>query len=68
MRTATSTHTLMRPKSSSFLVRMNIKVVGWWNRAASRSELTSLDEHDLRDIGMTSSGAQFEADKPFWCD
>lgn len=35
-------------------------------RQRARRELTRLDEHMLRDIGLSRSQALFESDKPFW--
>jgi len=35
-------------------------------RVYSRYELMSLNEGDLRDIGLTRGEAEFEAAKPFW--
>ena len=36
------------------------------NRAKSRFELSTLGDHELWDIGMTRSAAEFDATKPFW--
>jgi uncharacterized protein YjiS (DUF1127 family) len=42
-------------------------LVGEWQcRANSRSELKTLNEHDLSDIGLTLGGAKSEASKHFW--
>ena len=38
----------------------------WQQRAAGRRELMNLTERDLRDIGITRSEAEAEANKPFW--
>jgi uncharacterized protein YjiS (DUF1127 family) len=38
----------------------------WRQRARSRRELLALDDHMLRDIGVTRIDAQYEAAKPFW--
>ena len=35
-------------------------------RRRARRELIRLDEHMLRDIGLSRSQALFEAHKPFW--
>lgn len=35
-------------------------------RQRARRELARLDEHMLRDIGLSRSQALFESDKPFW--
>lgn len=38
----------------------------WRRRARSRRELRELDEHLLRDIGVSRGVAEHEAAKPFW--
>lgn len=42
----------------------------WWRAARHRYRtrllLAEMDETMLKDIGLTSSEAQFEAEKPFW--
>jgi uncharacterized protein YjiS (DUF1127 family) len=38
----------------------------WQQRSAGRRELMNLTERDLRDIGISRSDAEAEANKPFW--
>ncbi len=38
----------------------------WYQRARQRRRLAQLDEHLLRDIGITPEQARREARKPFW--
>lgn len=38
----------------------------WRRRAKERRELASLDHRTLRDLGISSTDVQFEANKPFW--
>ena len=38
----------------------------WWQRGRSRHVLATLDDHHLRDIGVTRADAQLESEKPFW--
>jgi uncharacterized protein YjiS (DUF1127 family) len=38
----------------------------WRQRTHDRQELAKLDHRTLRDLGLTESGARFEANKPFW--
>jgi uncharacterized protein YjiS (DUF1127 family) len=38
----------------------------WQERARGRRQLLLLDEHVLRDIGITRLQAEAEANKPFW--
>ena len=38
----------------------------WQERAAERAHLASLDDHLLKDVGLTRAQADVEARKPFW--
>lgn len=38
----------------------------WWQYSCSRSELESLSDKCLQDIGISRCEAEFEAAKPFW--
>ena len=38
----------------------------WTERARQRRQLAELNDHMLRDIGVTRADAWAEADKPFW--
>jgi len=38
----------------------------WHQRARQRRHLAQLDEHLLRDVGITPEQARREARKPFW--
>ena len=38
----------------------------WRRRARDRRELATLDERGIRDLGLSPSSIQFEANKPFW--
>ena len=40
----------------------------WRRRARDRRELAKLDHRALRDLGLSASQVQFEANKPFWRD
>jgi uncharacterized protein YjiS (DUF1127 family) len=42
------------------------QLAGWWHNMRSRTELESLDDKCLQDIGLTRCTADFEAAKPFW--
>ena len=37
-----------------------------WRRHRSRRQITQLDAHMLKDIGVSFSEAEAEANKPFW--
>ena len=38
----------------------------WRRRAQERRELVNLDHRTIRDLGLSPSEIQFEANKPFW--
>ena len=38
----------------------------WQSRARSRRHLDTLDDHLLRDVGLTRDDVRHELDKPFW--
>jgi len=38
----------------------------WRRRARERRELANLDHRTIRDLGISPSAIQFEANKPFW--
>ena len=38
----------------------------WGQRRRQRQDLAELDDHSLRDIGITRQAAALETDKPFW--
>lgn len=38
----------------------------WFDRHGQRQKLRELDDHMLRDIGLSRAAADHEADKPFW--
>jgi uncharacterized protein YjiS (DUF1127 family) len=57
-----------RPRISALpaLRRASVMIGEWRRRARSRRELLALDDHMLKDIGITRVGAQYEAAKSFW--
>jgi len=48
------------------LRRFSAMIGEWRRRARSRRELLALDDHMLKDIGITRVDAQYEAAKSFW--
>ncbi len=38
----------------------------WRRRTKERKELATLDARALRDLGLSASDVNFEANKPFW--
>jgi uncharacterized protein YjiS (DUF1127 family) len=43
-------------------------VARWLDRARSRRALADLNDHLLRDVGLTAAEARRESAKPFWLD
>jgi uncharacterized protein YjiS (DUF1127 family) len=58
----------LRPRISVLpaVRRLPAAIGEWRRRARSRRELLALDDHMLKDIGITRADAQYEAAKPFW--
>lgn len=54
------------PPISRLLMAVAIKVARWETNGRTRKALEKLDNHMLRDIGLTPAEAQAEWDKPFW--
>jgi uncharacterized protein YjiS (DUF1127 family) len=54
------------PAAGPALARAWATVRGWAARARGRNELAEIDEHLLKDIGMTRSDVLMETRKPFW--
>jgi uncharacterized protein YjiS (DUF1127 family) len=48
------------------LLRALLVVEGWLDRHHQRQSLLELDDHMLRDIGISRNDAEAEAKKPFW--
>lgn len=46
--------------------RLSASVSVWLERRRARKELGALDDHMLRDIGLTRYEAEQIASKPFW--
>lgn len=46
--------------------RVLAKFVEWRRRSHDRTELASLDDRMLADIGITRADAEFLSSKPFW--
>jgi uncharacterized protein YjiS (DUF1127 family) len=61
---------LERPQSLPPLARvlmgLTVTVMQWELRHRSRRSLSRLDDHLLKDIGVSQTEAQAEWDKPFW--
>ena len=51
----------IHPFAAAFVV-----IARWMERTRQRNALAALDDHSLRDIGITRIKATSEAEKPFW--
>lgn len=56
------------PPVSRMLVVLGLELARWHSRSRSRRALARLDDHMLRDIGLSEQSRAHEADKPFWRD
>lgn len=54
------------PVLAKWALTVAVQLIAWDHRQRSRRALGQLEDHMLRDIGLTSSTAFEEADKPFW--
>lgn len=52
--------------AATFALQLAVVFVRWSERHRSRAALHELDDHLLRDIGLTRREAHKEAGKPFW--
>jgi uncharacterized protein YjiS (DUF1127 family) len=57
---------LLGRRAASWLGRFHDTIRLWQDRASGRQQLLRLDDHVLRDIGITRLQAEAEASKPFW--
>ncbi|HSC85457.1 MAG TPA: DUF1127 domain-containing protein [Pseudomonas sp.] len=44
------------------------QVLRWWWLAEQRRRLAMLDEHALKDIGLSRGDVMQESERPFWDD
>ena len=56
----------LRPRLAAWTRRAIELVLGWQEVARQRRALLALDEHLLKDIGITRADAEREASRPFW--
>jgi uncharacterized protein YjiS (DUF1127 family) len=55
--------TLLRP---GLFGRMLSSLLDWQSRAGERHRLATLDDHMLKDLGLTRADVEHEVRKPFW--
>jgi len=51
---------------AAFLAYCFETLLAWQDRAGMRHHLRSLNDHQLKDIGLTRADVEREACKPFW--
>jgi uncharacterized protein YjiS (DUF1127 family) len=63
------------PVNASVVVPLQTRPVSWratlreaWRRHRSRLRLVELDDHMLKDIGLSRADVWRECSKPFWQD
>ncbi|RGP36022.1 DUF1127 domain-containing protein [Pseudotabrizicola alkalilacus] len=54
------------PPLSRLVLAAAVRVVVWEDRRRTRKDLSRLDTHLLRDIGIDPMTAEAEANRPFW--
>jgi len=54
------------PPISRLLMGFAVTVAQWEMNIRTRKALEKLDDHLLRDVGLTHAQAQAEWDRPFW--
>jgi|tagenome__1003787_1003787.scaffolds.fasta_scaffold17725461_2 uncharacterized protein YjiS (DUF1127 family) len=52
----------------SLIVKATDTVLDWQDRARQRHRLGEMDDHLLRDIGLSRADLEHEVAKPFWRD
>jgi uncharacterized protein YjiS (DUF1127 family) len=57
---------LLSRRAARWLRQARDAIQLWRERSRGRQQLLLLDEHVLRDIGITRLQAEAEASKPFW--
>jgi uncharacterized protein YjiS (DUF1127 family) len=59
-------HYVGKAQLISRLQNLNALILLWINRYRQRKLLSSLEDHVLKDIGVTRIDALKESNKPFW--
>lgn len=71
MTTLTTSVPILAPRERGLTLRDHFaralrRVRVWRERTCQRAVLADLDDHLLRDIGVTRAQARRECEKPFW--
>lgn len=53
-------------RRNSLLVRFFDRLLEWHDRSRERFHLRGLNDHQLRDIGLSRAEVEQESSKPFW--
>lgn len=64
--TLTAHHPL--PPVASAVFALAVTILKWEQRKQTRRALMRLDDHLLKDVGLTPHAAHLEYNKPFWQD
>jgi uncharacterized protein YjiS (DUF1127 family) len=64
--TMNMSHSIFHPYLLARRSQVKRLIAEWRTRARSRSELMTLSDRTLLDIGVSRIDAVFEASKPFW--
>lgn len=64
--TRSAIRTLPRPREGNLFIRVLSKLATAMSRHHDRQLLARLDDHLLRDIGVSPDEAKTECAKPFW--
>ena len=51
---------------NTLIVNAMDTVLDWQDRARQRRRLGEMDDHLLRDIGLSRADLEYESSKPFW--
>lgn len=52
----------------TLIIRVSDTLLDWQERARQRHRLGEMDDHLLRDIGLSRADLEHESAKPFWRD
>jgi uncharacterized protein YjiS (DUF1127 family) len=53
---------------ATLIIRVSDTLLDWQERARQRHRLGEMDDHLLRDIGLSRADLEHETAKPFWRD